>query len=338
MKEYLEKVIEKEDLTLSESYYVMTEIMSGKVNNSLLAGFLVALKSKGETAIEIAGFAQAMRDKSIKIICAEKNVIDVCGTGGDESGSFNISTATAFAAAGAGIKVAKHGNRSVSSKCGSADVLIELGININLTPPQSEEALNKIGIAFLFAPIYHPAMKYAAPVRNELGTKTIFNILGPLTNPAGTKRQLIGVYNEKTAKLMSQAADYLNFDKVTFVCSENKFDEISLGGTTSLFEYNKESDVKEYCISNKTFGYPFVDNEQIKGDTSKLNAKIILDVFENKSQNGAFHTIAANTALALYNAGYSNELMECKAAAEDSILSGAALNKLNELRTFSNKF
>src|SRR4030067_1991828 len=165
MKKYIEKLLDKENLTIEESYTTMNLIMSGSVDNSNLAGFLIALKAKGESPEEVAGFAKAMRDNCIKINSSGNNVIDVCGTGGDNSGTFNISTAVAFVAAGAGVKVAKHGNRSISSKCGSADVLQQLGINVNLLPEQSEEALNTIGIAFLFAPLYHPAMKYAAPVR-----------------------------------------------------------------------------------------------------------------------------------------------------------------------------
>jgi anthranilate phosphoribosyltransferase len=336
IKEYLEKIIEKEDLTFEESFNIMIEIMNGNINNSHLAGLLTSLKSKGETSEEVAGFAKAMREKSIKIKCDDENVIDVCGTGGDNSGSFNISTATAFAAAGAGIKVAKHGNRSISSKCGSADVLQELGININLTKEQSEEALNKIGITFLFAPQYHPAMKYAALVRKELGMKTIFNMLGPLTNPAGVKKQIIGTFNKKASKVMAEAAKHLDFERVCFLCCNDKYDEIYLGDLTDIHEYNNSKEIKNYSISNDSFGYPLITHSDIKGDSPEVNAKIILDVFENKSKNGAFHTIAANTTLALYCAGYSDDLKTCQQAAEESISSGAALNKLNELKKFSN--
>jgi len=343
MKEYLEKVIEGEDLSFNESYFVMSEIMNGNVSNSHLAGFLIALKIKGETPAEIAGFAKAMKEKSIRIHCDDENVIDVCGTGGDNSGSFNISTATAFTVAGAGVKVAKHGNRSISSKCGSADVLQELGININLSKEQSEEALNKIGITFLFAPLYHPAMKYAAPVRKELAMKTVFNMLGPLTNPANVKKQIIGTFNKKAALTMAQAAKFLELEKVCFLCSQNMYDEILLSDDTDIYEYNNptnmpiaRSEIISYTISNETFGYPVINYEQIKGDSPSINAEIIFNVFKNKNKNGAYHTIAANTALALYCAGYSDDLIECSKAAEESINSGAALDKLNELKKFSN--
>jgi anthranilate phosphoribosyltransferase len=336
MKQYIEKIIDKENLSFDEAYTAMSSVMSGEVDNSNLAGFLIALKSKGESAGEVAGFAKAMRDKSIKISCNDENAIDVCGTGGDNSGTFNISTAVSFVAAGAGVKVAKHGNRSISSKCGSADVLQELGVNINLTREQAEEALNSIGITFLFAPLYHPAMKHAAQVRKELGIKTVFNMLGPLTNPAGVKKQIIGTFSRSAAKIMSEALNYLDSEKVCFVCSNDMFDEIHLGDLTTVYEFEKGKGIKSYNISNEDFNYPKIDFGQIKGDSAAQNAKIILEVLENRIKNGAFHTIAANTALALYSSGYSQNLKECARAAEDSILSGAAMSKLNELRKFSN--
>jgi anthranilate phosphoribosyltransferase len=337
IKEYLQKVIDKEDLSFDESYTAMIEIMSGEVNNSYLAGFLIALKSKGERPVEVAGFAKAMQEKSIRIICDDENVIDVCGTGGDNSGSFNISTAATFVAAGAGVKVAKHGNRSISSKSGSADVLQALGVNINLTKEQSEESLNKIGIAFLFAPLYHPAMKYAAPVRKELGIKTVFNMLGPLTNPARVKKQIIGTFSLKAASIMAEAAKFLDLQKVCFLCGSDKYDEIYLGDNTDVHEYNAGKEIKSYTLSNKSFDYPLIHFDDIKGDTPEVNAQIILNIFERKVQNGAFHTVTANTALALYAADYSNNLEECKRAAENSILSGAAMAKLNEFKKFGSE-
>jgi anthranilate phosphoribosyltransferase len=337
IKEYLQKVIDKEDLSFDESYTAMTEIMSGEVNNSHIAGFLIALKSKGERPVEVAGFAKAMQEKSIRIICDDENVIDVCGTGGDNSGSFNISTAATFVAAGAGVKVAKHGNRSISSKSGSADVLQALGVNINMTKEQSEESLNKIGIAFLFAPLYHPAMKYAAPVRKELCIKTVFNMLGPLTNPARVKKQIIGTFSLKAASIMAEAAKFLDLQKVCFLCGSDKYDEIYLGDNTDVHEYNAGKEIKSYTLSNKSFDYPLIHFDDIKGDTPEVNAQIILNIFERKVQNGAFHTVTANTALALYAADYSNNLEECKRAAENSILSGAAMAKLNEFKKFGSE-
>jgi len=301
----------------------------------LLSGILVALKSKGETAEEIAGFALAMRENSIKINNTDDNAIDVCGTGGDSSGTINISTAAAFVAAGAGVKVAKHGNRSVSSNCGSADVLAELGVNINLPEEQSAKALKEIGITFLFAPIYHPAMKHAAQVRKELGMKTIFNLIGPLTNPAGVKKQIIGTYSDDAVKLLSQAARYLEFDKVCFLCAGNKYDEIVLDQKTKMIEYNKNG-FAETVLKAETFGYPEISVKEIEGGDAKDNARIILEMFKGKNRNGAFHTICANAAVALYTAGLSDDLIECKNAAEKSIINGAAYHKLKSLIEFGN--
>jgi anthranilate phosphoribosyltransferase len=335
IKEMLQKIIDGKDLSLEEATHIMNEIMTGEVNPSILSGILIALKSKGETAKEIAGFALGMREKSIKLKNNYNNVIDVCGTGGDSSGTFNISTATAFVAAGAGIKVAKHGNRSISSNCGSADVLDELGVNINLPEEQSAKALEDIGITFLFAPKYHPAMKHVAQVRRELGMKTIFNLLGPLTNPAGVTKQVIGTYSDDAVKLLSQASHYLEFEKVCFLCAGNKYDEIILDQKTKMIEYNKEG-LTEMEISAANFGYPKVSVNEIKGGDAKDNAQIILEIFKNKNRNGAFQTICANTAVALYTAGVSDDLIDCKNAAEESILNGTAYNKLKSLIEFGN--
>ena len=233
IKSYLNKIVEKENLSLAESYDAMLRIMSGDVSNILLSAFLIALKSKGETADEVAGFVRAMRDKSLKINVDD--AIDVCGTGGDSSNTFNISTAVAFVVAGAGIKVAKHGNRSVSSNSGSADVLKELGVNIEMNPQNAENTLSKIGITFLFAPLYHPAMKYAAETRKELGTRTVFNIIGPLTNPASVKRQLVGTFNNTTAKLLCDASENLEYDRIKIICNANRFDEVLLNDETKSF-------------------------------------------------------------------------------------------------------
>ena len=312
--------------------------MSGSVDNSNLAGLLIALKAKGEAPSEVAGFAKAMRDNCIKINVPLENTIDVCGTGGDGSGTFNISTAVSFVVAGAGVKVAKHGNRSISSKSGSADVLQQLGMNINLKKEQSEEALDKVGMTFLFAPLYHPAMKYAGQVRKELGIKTVFNMLGPLTNPAGVKRQLIGTFSLKAAETMCEATKYLDQEKVCFVCSNDMFDEIHLGEETSVFEFDGKEDLPVYKISNNTFGFPKTIFDEIKGDSAERNAEIILDVLNKKKKNSAYYVTVANAAMGLYAAGTSNDLKKCASIAEESILSGSAYSKLEELKNFSSKY
>jgi len=332
MKDKLEKIIRGNDLSFAESRESMGYIMDGTANHSEITAWLIALKMKGETAEEVAGSAQAMRERGIKILPSRNGVIDVCGTGGDNSGTFNISTTAAFVIAGAGVPVAKHGNRSISSKSGSADVMKALGININLSPERARAALEEIGITFLFAPDYHPAMKNVAPIRRELGIKTIFNILGPLTNPAGTKRQMIGTFNCHTANIMAQAADMLAMEKVCFVCTANHFDEITLSQPSDVFEYDGQ--IKHYQIDHSTFGYSPVDPQEICGDTPEENAAILLRLFEKKKKNAIFQVTAANAAMALWISGFDPAIKNCLAAAEDAILCGAALKKLKQLRKF----
>jgi anthranilate phosphoribosyltransferase len=337
IKSYIERISEGNNLQLADAYVIMQHIMNGECNNSQIAGLLLALRTKGETPEEVAGFVKAMRDKSLKITSRNKNTIDVCGTGGDGSNTFNISTAASFVVAGAGVYVAKHGNRSVSSKSGSADVLKHLGVNINLSPELTEQALNEIGIAFLFAPVYHPAMKYAAEVRRELGIKTIFNILGPLTNPAGTKKQLVGVFNNKTAKLMAESSSYLDMERIVFLSTENRFDEISLAGITNVYEYNSNSKLKEYKLNSSAFGLTAIDPNRIKSDSTETNAEIFLSILRDKKKDEAFSVVVANAAMALHVAGLSEDLVECKNIAQESILSGKAFEKFMALKNFGEK-
>ena len=335
IKDKIEKIIASKNLSFEESFETMSHIMNGEVNNTHIAALLTALKCKGEHPDEVAGFAKAMREKSVKLDSSDiQNAIDVCGTGGDGSGTFNISTAAAFVIAGAGIPVAKHGNRSISSKCGSADVLSELGVNVNLSPEQSAKALKDVGVTFMFAPHYHPAMKFVAPVRKELAMKTVFNLLGPLTNPAGTKKQLIGTYNDSASELMSKALKHLEMEKVCLVCTENKHDEITLNGNTNVKEFSNGKEIKTYTINSESFGYPVVSHDEIKGDSSNQNADIITKLFTENKKSAAFFVVAANAAMGLYSAGVSEDLQECKNIAEDSILSGKAFQKLEQLKKF----
>lgn len=337
MTEELNKVIEGNNLTFEEAYNVMYSIMSGSENNSKIAALLTALKIKKETPEEVAGFAKAMREKVIKIECNGKNTIDVCGTGGDGSGSFNISTAVAFVVAGAGVKVAKHGNRSISSKSGSSDVLHELGVEVKLTPELSKRALDEIGIAFLFAPLYHPAMAHVAPVRKELEFRSIFNILGPLANPAGTKRQLIGTFNDYTAKLMAEAIKYLDMDRVCFVCSNNSFDEISLTHPSNVIETFGKNSMHLYELTHQSFNFPELKLSEIGGGSAKENAEIIYKIFSGREKTPGYYIVAANAAMALKVSGISEDLSECLSIAEESIQSGRTLNKLLELKEFGDK-
>lgn len=337
IKSYIENISEGNNLSMNDAYNVMQHIMNGECNNSQISGLLMSLKTKGETPEEVAGFVKAMREKSIKIKAVNKNTIDVCGTGGDSSNTFNISTVASFVVAGAGINVAKHGNRSVSSKSGSADVLTHLGLNINLSPSLSEQALNEIGIVFLFAPVYHPAMKYVAEVRKELGIKTIFNILGPLTNPAGTKKQLIGVFNNKTAKLMAEATFHLDMERIVFLSTDNCLDEISLSGVTNIYECNSMSEIKEYIIDHNTFDLHKVDSHRIKSNSIERNSEIFLSILRDKKKDEAYSVVIANAAMAFYISGLSNDFIECKHIAEDSILSGRAFDKFTALKDFGEK-
>ena len=331
----LNKLFKNENLTFNESKTIAELIMQGAVNNSQISALLTALKIKGETSTEIAGFATAMRNSGVKINVPDENLIDVCGTGGDNSGSFNISTAVAFVVAGAGIKVAKHGNRSITSKSGSSDVLEELGVNINLSPQKSQQALSEIGIAFLFAPIYHPAMKNVAPVRLELGFKTIFNILGPLTNPANTKRQLIGTSNDEVALKMAEAAKLLGMESVAFVCTNNQYDEITLTDTSKIVKL-LDNKITEEVVTPKSFGFPHITLADIKGGTPHENAQIILSIFTNQSNKAQLNVVTANAALAIQTANRTISLTQAIEIALDSIYSGKALNKLNELIEFGN--
>ena len=332
----LDKLLNGISLSIEESTDTADLIMSGKVSNSQIAALLTALKIKGETPEEISGFALAMRNNGVKIISNDPDTIDVCGTGGDNSGSFNISTAVSFVVAGAGVKVAKHGNRSITSKSGSSDVLNELGVKIDLTPKKAEKALEEIGITFLFAPIYHPAMKNVAPIRLELKFKTIFNVLGPLTNPANTKKQMIGTYNFDIAKKMAEAAKLLGMENVTFVCTNDQYDEITLTSSSRLISLiGSELNTKE--INASTFGYHKIELNDIAGSTPQGNSKIILDLFSKPERNSHFEVVAANAAVALNTSGKYETLEESRKAAEDSIISGKALNKLNKLIEFGER-
>jgi anthranilate phosphoribosyltransferase len=313
----------------------MLKIMSGEVNNSQISALLTALKIKGEVAEEVAGFALAMREKSVKINTDPTDIIDVCGTGGDSSGTFNISTTAAFIVAGAGIKVAKHGNRSISSKSGSADVLTQLGININFSAERSAQALDEVGITFMFAPNHHPAMKSVAPVRKELAVKTVFNILGPLTNPAGTKKQLIGTFSDKTAELMAKAAEKLDMEKVCFVCTDNRYDEILLSGNTRLIEFTAGSGVNSKNITSENFQLPEINIEEISGDSPSKNAEILVHILNGSDKGAPYFVSVANAAMGLFAAGHSNVLSECVLAAKESVDSGKAFEKLNLLKNFT---
>ena len=333
IQEAISKLAGKKDLLELEAAKAMEDIMEGKATTPQIKEFLLGLKSKGETIDEITACARIMREKSIKIEPNAMHLVDTCGTGGDNSGTFNISTAAAFVASGAGASAAKHGNRSISSKCGSADVLKALGVNIELEPKKVEECIEKVGIGFLFAPKFHPAMKYAMDARRELGVRTVFNILGPLTNPAGAKSQLIGVFDAKLLPVMANVLKNLG-SRHAIVVNGNGMDEITLSGNTDVFEL-KNGAIENYFINPEDFGFKLCSAEDLKGDTPEENAKIIVNILSG-SKGPKRDVVVLNAAAALLVCGLAKDFEGGIALANRSIDSGNAIKKLNELIKFTN--
>ncbi len=336
IKEAISKLIERQDLTLQEAIAVMDEIMSGKATDSQIAGFLIALRLKGETIDEITACAKVMREKASRIKPKnQKNLIDVVGTGGDKSGTFNISTTAAFVTAGANIPIAKHGNKGVSSKCGSADVLTALGIKIDLEPQKVEQCINAIGIGYMFAPKFHGAMKYAIGPRKELGVRTIFNILGPLTNPAEAPYELMGVFDESLVEPLAEVLGKLGC-KHALVIHGSGLDEITLEGPTKVAEY-KDAHITTYEIKPTDFGIKLAELKEIKGGAPEENAKIILDILSGKEKGPKRDIVLLNAGAAIYVAGKAKSIKKGIEIAENSIDSGKALEKLNNLKDWTNK-
>jgi len=336
LQQAITKVIERVDLDRRQAYDAMNEIMNGAATPAQIAAFLVAMRMKGETPAEVAGFAQAMRERATPVTTRRPNPIDMCGTGGDGKGTFNISTVASFVAAGGGAVVAKHGNRAVSSQCGSADVLEALGVNINLTAAQMSQCLNEVGIAFLFAPVLHSATKHAVGPRREIGIRTVFNILGPLTNPAGVKRQLLGVYHRDLAALMAQVLVELGAEHALVVHSDDGLDEISISGPTLMLEV-RQGRILERMFTMEDFGVLPSDSNGITGGNAGQNAQIALSIL-NGEQSAAREIVIANAACGFWVAGLSKNISEGVVMARQSIDSGAALAKLEALRKLSNGF
>ncbi|MBI5328784.1 MAG: anthranilate phosphoribosyltransferase [Deltaproteobacteria bacterium] len=335
IKEAISKIVKNQDLTESEMIEIMNEIMTGAASPGQIGAFITALRIKGETVDEITGAAKVMREKATKIEVKGKKVVDTCGTGGDESMTFNISTAAAFVAAGAGLTIAKHGNRSVSSRSGSADVLKALGVNIEAEVARVEECINEIGVGFLFAPMLHGAMKYAAPVRREIGIRTIFNILGPLTNPAGARCQVIGVYDDSLTDILGKVLSNLGAEHAFVVRGEDGLDEITLTAETKVTEL-KDGKLRTYHIKPEDFGFRRCKAEDLKGGDPEQNAEIILKILKGKK--GPQHDVVLlNAAAAIAAGGVANSIEEGIAAARGSIDSGASLDKLNKLVEITNR-
>lgn len=331
----LEKVIENQSLSELEAGLAMDTIMDGKATNAQIAALLTSLRMKGETLDEIAGFARSMRNKAVTIRCQESpsELIDTCGTGGDCLNTFNISTAAAFVAAGAGIRIAKHGNRAMSSKCGSADILEALGVNINLTPDQVSKCMDQVGIGFLFAQKLHPAMRYAAPVRKELGVRTIFNLLGPLTNPADAKGQVMGIFDPDLTEMVAGVLCKLGSERALVLHGMDGMDEITTCASTKISEL-RDGKITTYEIHPSEFGIALASPKDLKGGNPEENARNLEALL--KGEKGPLRDIVLlNSAAAMVVGKKADSLLEGFKVAVQSLDSGKAFEKLIALRELS---
>ncbi len=328
--EALHRLLDRADLEHEQMLAIMRQVMAGELTAAQIAGLLVALRMKGESVEEIAAAAQVMRELSTKVdISDHRHLVDTCGTGGDGIQTFNVSTVSAFVAAAAGAKVAKHGGRSVSSTCGSADVLEALGVNVNLTPQQVATCVDQIGIGFMFAPNHHNAMKHAAPVRRELGIRTLFNLLGPLTNPAGAENQVIGVFDRGLTIKLANVLNRLGSQHVMVVHGADGMDEISFSGDTYVAEL-REGTVKEYVLNPAQFGMPLHQAESIRVKNAQESKDIILQVLAGQ-QGAARDIVLLNAGAAIYVSGISDSLQAGIDKAELAIDNGLAHAKLAAL-------
>jgi anthranilate phosphoribosyltransferase len=335
-KDVLSQLLERQDLTQDNMLAVMRQVMSGELTSAQIAAFLIALRAKGETVDEIAAAAMVMRELSTKVAIQDtEHLIDTCGTGGDGIQTFNVSTVCAFVAAAAGAKVAKHGGRSVSSTCGSADVLEVLGVNVNQTPEQVAASVNEIGIGFMFAPNHHSAMKHAAPVRRELGIRTLFNLLGPMTNPATARRQVMGVFDKNLTGKLAKVLHKLGSEHVLVVHGADGMDEISFTGDTFVAEL-KNGQVNEYVLNPAQFGLVTHQLKDIQIKDAAESKAMILDVLHGK-KGAARDIVLMNAGAAIYVSGQVSSLQAGIDKAATVIDSGAALEKLNQLIERSNQ-
>ncbi len=330
MKQYIEACLSGKGLTTEEAASALDVIMSGQATDAQISGLLIALRFKGETVEELVGFAQTMRERAVTITVDDPNAIDIVGTGGDGRGTFNISTVVAFVVAGAGVTVAKHGNRSVSSQCGSADVLAALGVNIQAAPPVVEHCVNRLGIGFLFAPMFHPAMQHAARSRTELGVRTIFNMLGPITNPASVQRHVIGAYHPNVARQLAAALGRLRTGRACVVHSSEGLDEIGLEDETKVFDVDETGTISEYTVTAETFGLNSTSLEELIGGNAQENALIARSVLSGKA-GAQRDVVIANAAMAIHVAGKASSLIDGAEMAARSIDSGRAKEKLEQL-------
>ena len=329
----LEKVVRHEDLTIAEAAAVMGEVFDGRAVPAALAGLLSALAMKGERPAEIVGFARTMRERAVKLAAPPADVFDTCGTGGDRSGTFNISSAAAVVVAACGVKVAKHGNRSVSSRCGSADVFEQLGVNVAAAPAVVERTLQEANIAFFFAPTFHPSMKHAAPTRRELGIRTAFNLLGPLTNPAGATRQIVGVPRPELTELLARALLLLGSDRAWVVHGADGIDEISTTGHTKVSEC-RDGAVHTFYLHPADVGMPKAAAADLLGGDAATNAAIITRVLAGE-RGAARDVVLLNAGAALFVAGRAASIAEGLMQAGAAIDSGAAGATLEAMARWS---
>lgn len=334
IKEAIIALSKKEDLSYETAEQVMNEIMSGEASAVQMSAYLTALAMKGETIDEITASAAGMRAHCIKLL-HNMDVLEIVGTGGDQSNSFNISTTSSLVISAGGVPVAKHGNRAASSKCGAADVLEALGVNISVTPEKSTELLNKIGICFLFAQNYHIAMRYVAPVRKELGIRTVFNILGPLSNPAGANMEVMGVYEEALVEPLARVLQKLGVNRAMVVYGQDKLDEISMSAPTTVCEI-RDGEFHSYEITPEQFGFLRCEKAALEGGSPKENAEITKSILDGE-KSAKRDAVALNAGAALYIAGKANTLEEGVRLAEQLIDSGAAKKRLEEFVQYSNE-
>lgn len=335
IKDALNKLAEGISLTEKEAYDIMLQIMQGAASDAQIAAYLMGLRMKGETVDEITGSVQAMREMAVRIHVGDPLVVDTCGTGGDRSNTFNISTATAFVVAGGGMTVAKHGNRSVSSKSGSADVLAALGVKIDLPPEQVEACVNEIGIGFLFAPLYHGAMKHCAAPRSEMGIRTLMNIMGPLSNPAGATIQILGVYDQALTEKLAQVLIRLGIQHCFVLHGKDGLDEITLTDFTYVSE-GKAGRVSSYHIAPEDFGLTPASPIELKGGTPEENAVMLQDILKGH-RNAKRDVVLMNAAPAFVACGKAKTLKEGYTQATAALDSGAAYEKFEKLVKFSNR-
>jgi anthranilate phosphoribosyltransferase len=325
-------------LQAEEAEAVMNQIMSGGTTDAQIAAYLMALRMKGETQDEITGSARAMRAKAHRVPTnGNGDLLDTCGTGGDKSGTFNISTTVAFVAAGAGVRVAKHGNRAATSKCGSADVLGALGVNLELTPEQVGQCIDQVGIGFLFAPKMHPAMKYAIAPRREIAVRTIFNILGPLTNPAGATRQLMGVFTADLTDMLAHVLGQLGSKAALVVSGYGNLDELTTTGPNHVSHY-KDGKVRTYEFNPEDYGFRGAHISELLGDTPEVNAGILRGILTGEIQDARRDVVLLNAAASLIAASLAEDFPDGIELARKTIDSGAALAKLDGLVSYSQQF